>query len=127
MPLPVKNWRTLIRSPSARAGLAPASLRRASKLALNTRVLSTASSRMPDCTSTRERIHSAKAITSSRNSVISDMASSVSSLRLLITRSNTCSMYSVGASMSTLATMLKTPATMNSRRNAHRAVVSSLR
>ena len=88
---------------------------------------SSPSRRTPDCTSTRERIHSENAITANKNSVISDITSSVSSLWLTITRSYTCSMYSVGDSMSTLATMLKTPTTMNSRRKAQSACVSSLR
>ena len=127
MPWPVKNWRIWIKSPKERAGLTLDGARWASKLALNTRVPNNASSRTPERTSTRERIHSAKAITPNKNRVISDIASSVNSLRLLITRSNTCSMYSVGESISTLATMLKTPTIRNSRRKAHRARVSSLR
>ena len=101
--------------------------RLASKLALNTRVPNMASSRTPERTNTRERIHSANAMTQNRNRVINDIASSVSSLRLTITRSYTCSMYSVGESISTLATMLNTPTTRNSRRKVHSAWVSSLR
>jgi len=87
MPLPVRNWRTSVRSLKARCAGAPDWLRLASKLALNTRVLSTASRRTPARTSRRERDHSANAITAKKNSVISDTTSRVSSLRLTSTRS----------------------------------------
>ena len=62
-----------------------------------------------------------------KNKVMIDIASSVSSLRLISTRSYTCSMYSVGESMRTLATMLKIPTMMNSRRKLHSTWDSSLR
>lgn len=107
--------------------LVPNCFRFDSKLALNTRVLNTASRRAPARTSTRERIHSENAATRNKNSAISDTTSSVSSLRLTMTRSYTCSMYSVGTSSSTLATTLNTATTRNSRRKAHSARDNSLR
>ena len=127
MPFPVMNCRMLSRSVSARTGPPTDWLSEASKLALNTRVLSAASRRSPERTSTRERIHSEKAITKKRNSVISETASRVSSLWLDNTRSYTCSMYMVGDSINTLVTMLKMPTMRNSRRNPQSTWANSLR
>ena len=87
MPLPVRNCRTSVSSLNARCAGAPEWLRLASKLALNTRVLSTASSLTPARTSRRERDHSAKAMTAKKNRVSSEITSRVSSLRLASTRS----------------------------------------
>ena len=60
-------------------------------------------------------------------SVSSDSMIKVVPLWLIITRSNTCNMYKVGANISTLITMLNAPVVQNSRRNAHSARVSSER
>lgn len=88
MPLPVRNWRIWIRSPKERAGLTPEGARLASKAGIeHARAQHGTSSRTPERTNTRERIHSANAMTQNRNRVINDIASSVSSLRLTITRS----------------------------------------
>ena len=54
-------------------------------------------------------------------------AISVKPLPLIITRSYTCSMYSVGVSIKTLTKKLKTPTQANSRRNLHITRPSRLR
>ena len=78
-------------------------------------------------TSNRDRAHSENAMTPNRNSVISDTKIKVSSLRLTSTRSYTWSMYSVGASISKLATMLNRPTIKNSYLKRRNVRVSSLR
>ena len=58
---------------------------------------------------------------------MSDTTSSISWLVLTITRSYTCSMYTVGTSISTLAIRLNRPTTRNSCLKDQSARVSSLR
>ena len=67
--------------------------------------------------SSRVRMASRYAMTSSAISVSTNSITSVSTLRLLTTRSNTCSMNSAGASISTLITRLKNAAAMKWARN----------
>ena len=90
-------------------------------------VLRASSKRTPARTSSRERTHSANAMMPKKNRTISETASSVSWFWLTITRSKICSMYSVGESISRLATRLNRPTTTNSRRNDQRTVDNSSR
>ena len=71
--------------------------------------------RTPTRTSTRLRTHSENVISIKKNRVMTDTATSVSSLRLTNTRSYTCNMYNVGASIIRLATPLNRPTSHNSR------------
>ena len=86
--------------------------------AVNTAPPSLASSQMPIRTSIRERTTSSTAITANAISAASVRTRRVSSLRLVITRSKTWTMYSGTVSIRRLMTKLKAPMVRNARRQA---------
>ncbi|NDG48712.1 MAG: hypothetical protein EBY30_06575 [Rhodospirillales bacterium] len=117
-------WRSTVRSEKAWVGLLPALRSWRAKVERKTVELSISSRRTPMRTIRRERMTSAKAITPKKNRTMSVSASRVSWLWLIMTRSYTCSMYRVGASISTLTTRLTRPTTANSRLKAVIAIES---